>query len=159
MFYKCLLIAFLIAAFSCKDDVAVVSTPDTEIRVTFSAVIVTDLQASVAWYNSVFGMSVKDLITDSAGEIALLTSSNLEVELLQLHTAINRSTTLDGQPEGTQIQGLYKIGFLVDDMDSWLTHLNNLGIATPEVNANPLTSKRYILISDPDGNLIHFFEK
>ena len=142
--------------FSCKDDKD--AAPDLAMRPSFSAFIIADLPTSIAWYNSVLGTSVKQRIYDSAGDIVILASASIELELLQLHAVVTRNDALSNHPQGTQIQGLLKIGFAVDNMDSWLTHLDSLDVDT-QVFTDTATGKTNVLISDPDGNLIQFFEK
>lgn len=124
--------------------------------------MVTDLGQAVRWYQSVFGLVVKEKMADDTGtyRIAVLESpeSNFQLELLELKDSLPRKSLLEGKPEGTQIQGLFKYGFRVTDMDAWLRHFSDLKVQVPHVWKDDVTKKRNFIISDPDGNLIQFFE-
>jgi glyoxylase I family protein len=124
-----------------------------------SAVIVTDIEKSSKWYQSVFGVTVKSRMEDpKAYKVVILESPNLVLELLELKGSVPRSEALKGKPDGTQIQGLFKIGFVVTDMDKCLQHLKSLNIDVPRVWTDQSTKKRNFLITDPDGNIIQFFD-
>jgi hypothetical protein len=55
------------------------------------------------------------------------------------------------------MQGHFKIGFRIADMDACLKHLVALKIIVPQVWTDAKTKKRNFLIKDPDGNLVQFF--
>lgn len=126
----------------------------------FSAVVVKDIDASVNWYKSVFGLGVKEVMNDpnNAYKITILESPKYMVELLQLNGSVPKAESLKGKPSGTETQGHFKIGFKVANMDACLKHLANLKITVPQIWTDPKTKKRNFLITDPDGNLVQFFE-
>lgn len=126
----------------------------------FSAVVVKDVAASSRWYCSVFDMKVKEEMKDNAGaySIHVLESPDFLMELLQLKGSLEKATALSGRPQGTELQGHFKIGFKADDMDALIKKLASLHIDVPQVWTDPKTKKRNFLIKDPDGNLIQFFE-
>ena len=126
----------------------------------FAAVVVANMNTSSSWYQSVFGLTVKSESDDTSQghKMTLLTSSVFELELLELSGSLKRSAVLAGQPSGTQIQGLFKFGFKVTSMDSFLAHLANMKVTVPQVWTDQSTGKRNFLITDPDGNYIQFFE-
>ena len=64
---------------------------------------------------------------------------------------------LKGKPEGTRLQGYFKIGFKVTAMDSFIDHLNKLNVSIPRIY-NDDSGKRNFLVEDPDKNLVQFFE-
>ncbi|MBS1531563.1 MAG: hypothetical protein JSU01_14750 [Bacteroidetes bacterium] len=43
-------------------------------------------------------------------------------------------------------------------MDAYLKRLNELKITVPQIWTDATTGKRNFLITDPDGNLIQFYE-
>lgn len=123
----------------------------------FSAIVVKNIEASSKWYQSVFGLKVKDQMKDeNAGyNITILESPALVMELLELKKSFNPK---EGKSQDMQAQGLFKFGFNVKDMDVCIKHLAKLNITVPQIWTDSKTKKRNFLISDPDGNLIQFFE-
>jgi catechol 2,3-dioxygenase-like lactoylglutathione lyase family enzyme len=138
------------------------NTPATkfEYQPYFSAVIVSNVDTSVKWYEAVFGLVVKNTMSDpgSGYKVVTLESSNFFVELLQLDGSLAQKPILEGKPEGTKVQGLFKVGFKVPDMDSCLKRLAALKIDVPHIWTDNVTKKRNFLITDPDGNLVQFYE-
>lgn len=126
----------------------------------FPAIVVNDLGISVAWYKSLFGLKVKTESADitSGYKVAILESENMMIELMELRGSLPREQLLAGKPEGTQIQGLFKIGFKVPNVDACLKRLSQLHIEVPQVWEDKTSKKRNFLIKDPDGNLIQFFD-
>lgn len=137
------------------------SAQSFEYRGSFSALVVKDVDASSQWYQALLSMNVKNKMADAnAGyKITILESPTLIIELLELKGSLVRKNLLDGKPDGTQIQGHFKIGFIITDMDACLKQLTTLKINVPQVWTDKATQKRNFLISDPDGNLIQFFEQ
>lgn len=128
----------------------------------FSAIVVSDVEQSSVWYKNVFGLNVKEKMNDpnNAYKIVIMESANrsMQLELLELKGSLSRKPLTDGKPAGTQIQGHFKIGYKVVDIDQWLKHLSQLKIDVSQVWTNESTKKRNFIISDPDGNLIQFFD-
>lgn len=135
-------------------------TPSFEYQPYFSAVVVKNIDTSVAWYKSVFGLSIKETMNDpnSSYKITILESPKYLLELLELKGSVSRDETLKGKAAGTEMQGHFKIGFRVANMDDCLKQLAALKIAVPQVWTDAKTKKRNFLIKDPDGNLVQFFE-
>lgn len=126
----------------------------------FAAVVVANLENSSTWYQSVLKLSVKSQMNDPGGtyRITILTSDHFEMELLQLNGSLSRSSILSGKPSGTQVQGLFKIGFKVTNMDEWVKHLGSVSVTIPQIWTDSKTGKRNFLVTDPEGNLVQFFE-
>jgi predicted enzyme related to lactoylglutathione lyase len=126
----------------------------------FSAVVVSDVVKAAAWYGAVFDLKEKTRITDPNGahDIAIMESGVMALELLQLKGSLTRKEILAGKPENTQIQGHFKFGFKVTDMNAWLEKLKRLKVEVPRVYTDGATKKRNFLVQDPDGNLLQFFE-
>jgi catechol 2,3-dioxygenase-like lactoylglutathione lyase family enzyme len=149
-------LAFLLfGAVACKQDATV---PAIQVTSSFVAIVTEDIDRSVNWYSSVFGLVVTSEVDNGSDRVTILNSDNLMLELLQLQGSINRSQALDLHPDGTQMQGHFKVGFKVQSMDSWLSHLASLQVEVPQVFTDAGTGKRNFLVQDPDGNLIQFFE-
>ena len=126
----------------------------------FAAIIVRNLDASVAWYQSLFGLTVKDRqsIPGRKIRLAILESPSFLTELIEDQAALDRRKLLEKSPKGTNIQGHFKIGFRVTDMDGLLKRLQALKVPVERVYSDPRSKRRNFLINDPDGNLIQFFE-
>ena len=127
----------------------------------FSALVVKDFNTSVAWYQSVFGLKGKTEVNDpnQAYKIRILESSNYLLEILELKGSLKRDELLKGKPNGTELQGHFKIGFGISHVDEWLKHLKSLDIEVPQVWTDSATGKKNFIIKDPDGNLVQFFER
>jgi len=125
----------------------------------FSAVIVRNIDTSARWYKSVFSLKIKNEINDAANgfKVTILESPAFLLELLELKGVLVRKEILDNLQGNKQIQGHFKIGFKLADMDAFLKHLAFLKINVPQVWTDSTTKKRNFLINDPDGNLIQCF--
>jgi uncharacterized glyoxalase superfamily protein PhnB len=126
----------------------------------FSAVVVKDITKSVNWYKSLFGLQMKQEMNDPNGsyKIAILESPVYLLELLQLKGSIERAPLLEGKPQTVQIEGHFKIGFKTTDMNACIKQLNSLKAEIEHDWKDEKTGKRNIIVKDPDGNLIQFFE-
>jgi hypothetical protein len=58
----------------------------------FSAVIVNNIEISSSWYQSLFGLEIKNIMNDSVGnyKIVILKSHNSLLELLELKGSLDR---------------------------------------------------------------------
>jgi len=126
----------------------------------FSAIIVKDIRVSSDWYKSVFGLKTKTESNDvqNGYQVAIMESEDFLLELMELRGSLTRDELLAGKPGGTQIQGHFKLGFKVENIDTCLKRLAELGIDVPQVWKDKVSGKRNFIIKDPDGNLIQFFD-
>jgi hypothetical protein len=153
------LLAFVLMAITASAKVQN-GGPAIETQPYFVAVIVRDLDASILWYESLFRLSVarRESVPDRRIRMAILESSNLLIELIEDKSALVRTQLLEKSPEGTNIQGHFKVGFKVHNMDAFLKRLKVLKIDVGRVYSDSASKKRNFLMKDPDGNLIQFFE-
>lgn len=149
------LMIFTNMAFAQKDTLP-------EIAPYFSAIIVKDLNTSLNWYVEKLGFAVFNKTELAARGIkqANLTRAGMAIELIELGTAITQDTLLTNFSQKTKIQGFFKLGFQVRDFDKWMLHLE----ATKAnfyggVVKDPVSGKRMVLITDPDGNRLQLFEQ
>lgn len=126
----------------------------------FSALVVKDITRSVDWYKTLFGLKMKQEINDAGGsyKITILESPVYLLELLQLKGSIERAPLLQGKPQTAQIEGHFKIGFKITDMNACIKQLQDLNAEIEHDWKDEKTGKRNIIVKDPDGNLIQFFE-
>jgi catechol 2,3-dioxygenase-like lactoylglutathione lyase family enzyme len=134
----------------------------SDLESSFSAIIVSDIESSIQWYNQVLGYTLVD--QRSIDEIGLkqanLENNDLSLELIQLKSAKPAHDLLAPYPPKTRVRGFFKIGYSIYDFDKWISHLNSLDVnINGDVVLNPLTNKRMIIVNDPDGNRIQLFEK
>ncbi|MGZ8516074.1 MAG: VOC family protein, partial [Chitinophagaceae bacterium] len=126
----------------------------------FSAVIVNNVDSSATWYQSVFDLKIKNRINDTPNgfRVMILESSTFLLELIENRSWPDQKKLLEGKPEGTRIQGFFKMGFKVPDMDACLKRLADLRVIPGRIYTDSETKKRNFLINDPDGNLVQFFD-
>lgn len=125
----------------------------------FSAIVADKLDSSEKWYCSLFGLKVTKRMSEPATgfRVVILESSNLLIELIENESSLSPKEMLANKPGGTIIKGLFKIGFHVADIDACLQHISTLNIPVGRIYKDS-SGKRNFLISDPDGNMIQFFE-
>jgi catechol 2,3-dioxygenase-like lactoylglutathione lyase family enzyme len=108
------------------------------------AVEVTDLDAALAFYVGVLGMRIRDDRPDvSAG--AWLDAGDDQVHLV-----------VSEQPPPARRRA--HMAFYVDDLDSWITRLENHAVAVRQLVLTP-ASPRQALFTDPAGNRIEFTQR
>ena len=106
---------------------------------------VKDLDKSLAFYNEIIGLPIKN---QRRSWIDLGTSG----ALLSLHPA-----SLTAQPSGSSIENGITIGFLVGDVKSAVDELKSKGVTIHRDIIEKDTGKNAI-IQDPDDYLISLFE-
>ena len=125
------------------------------------AIIVKNIDVSLGWYQSVFGLKLRNR-SDSperGSKIAVLQSGNALLELNEVNASLSRDSILRGRPERTLIQGFSKIGFKVSNLDASFKLLQEARVKFfGDVYTDSFSKKRSFLISDPDENLIQIFE-
>lgn len=133
-----------------------------ELKITpsFNAIIVNDLELSKEWYCKLFKLNV---LTEFASEergfkIANLGNEQLNLELLELKGSVNPQEANQDFNEKTRFKGFFKSGFSVNDFDR-LEELLQEHQIEGNVVRDPSTQKRMVIIRDPDGNRIQFFEQ
>jgi len=118
------------------------------------------VDSSTAWYQSVFDLKIKNRINDTERgfRVVILESATFLLELIENKSWPDQKKLLADKPSGTRIQGFFKIGCKVPDMDACIKRLGGLKIIPERIYTDSETKKRNFLINDPDGNLIQFFE-
>ncbi len=132
-----------------------------ELKAHFSAIIVTNMASSIAWYTEMLGFEIVDKreLPEAGFKQANLKRGNALVELIQINSALEPKKVIPGYNPKTRLTGIFKVGFLVSEFDTFLYHLkannaNFQGNVVVEQN----TGKRMIIIKDPDENRIQIFE-
>jgi catechol 2,3-dioxygenase-like lactoylglutathione lyase family enzyme len=128
---------------------------------TFFALSVADVEKSAKWYTDKLGLSVA-MRAPKTNKMAvvLLGGGGLIVELVQHADSKPLSQIAPSMKETVLIQGIFKVGVVVDDFDKTLAALRERKVeiafgpylASGEQSAN-------VIIRDNGGNLIQIFGK
>lgn len=129
-------------------------------RPNFSAIIVHNMDSSLAWYQSVFGLKIKSQLDEPEGrfKVVNLECATFSIELIEKKASLAPTETLKNKTEGTSIPGFFKTGFKVSDLDVYIKHLSRLKIPVGYIYTDVSSKKRNFLLNDPDGNVIQIFE-
>ena len=116
----------------------------------FFAVIVRDIEAASTWYASTFGLAAGEWMSEPGRyKVVNLRKPGLFVELLELDGARTR-------PEG-RVEGPFKLGMLVDDLDAFIAALPE-SVAAPDVINDERNNLLFVQLRDPDKNIIQVMQ-
>lgn len=127
----------------------------------FAAVIVANIDSSVAWYTRVLNLKVinSQENTEAGYKIVNLGNDKLLLELLELKSSISAKTVIEDNPGKRWVSGIMKIGFKTDKIDVTYNNFKAMNLAfRGQMVADPVAGKKMFIILDPDGNYIQFFE-
>ncbi len=130
--------------------------------ISFFAIIVNDIEASKKWYENTLGFEVINHNNQQnfGFEIYNLKLGSNKLELIELSSSINVRDSIPHINPKVRLQGLFKVGFSVDNFDNWILHIEKHKIQTQgQVVRDKNSNKRMIILLDPDGNRIQLFEK
>lgn len=116
------------------------------------ALTVTDVDASVEWYQEVFGIRFQMDVPHDGGVGKLLAD-----ESRHLMIVLHRHDTNQGELFAETITGLDHAGFMVPsrgDLEAWQDHLQSNGVTRVEVADKPLTQSP--LSDEPYGSVLVF---
>ena len=135
----------------------------TQPRLHHLAVTVTDLDASVAWYGSIFDVHPVLDVPHPGGVGRILAGPDK-----QLMIALHRHDGNDRQHFSETATGLDHAGFAVPsrtDLEAWQTHLESNGVVRTERADQPLTQSpiadeayaSVLVFRDPDNIQLELF--
>lgn len=137
--------------FLCTSSPAAAQSPTDLIGDSFVALRVADLESASTWYADVFELREVNRIERGELSIILLTGDHLSVELIR-QDGVER-------PEGRHL-GLFKSGFFVRDIESFLAEMHRRGIdADEEIFVDEALQMRSFLMRDVEGNRLQVFER
>jgi catechol 2,3-dioxygenase-like lactoylglutathione lyase family enzyme len=127
------------------------------------AITVTDLEASIAWYERVFGVAFRLEVPHPGGTGKILADENM-----QLVFALHRHDANGGESFTETRTGLDHVGLRVpsrDDLEAWQAHLAALGVRqAPMANApctqSPIEDRPFgsiLVFRDPDNVQLELF--
>ena len=119
---------------------------------TTSPLTVTDVDASVPWYESVFGLHYRMDVPHPGGVGKLLADDDWPLVIV-----LHRHDTNDGGLFGETDTGLDHAGFVVPtrvDLVAWQHHLEANGVVPADVADKPLTQSP--IVDEPYGSVLVF---
>lgn len=118
----------------------------------YFAVIVNDMKTSCDWYANTFGLVEQTrMYQEGRFEIVNLVKPGLFVELLELTDAVPR-------PDG-RIQGPFKVGYLVDDIEAFVDSLPvEIGASARIIHDEP-NKLMMLQLKDPDERIIQVMQR
>ncbi len=137
--------------------------PPSQPRLQHLALSVTDLDASMQWYETVFDIHFLKDTPVSGGVGKILADSDR-----RLIIALHQYDTNDGQPAVGTVAGLDHAGFIVPtrgDLEAWQRHLEAHGVIRMPTSDSPLTQSAItedsfgsvLVFRDPDNIQFEFF--
>ena len=143
---RLLLVLLTFSAFATSAEEA----PEATIQGSYFAIIVSDVEASRNWYQTVLGLQELSRSTQiDRYDIINMAGPGLFVELLQLPAASERP--------GGQIEGPFKIGMLVDDLTNFAATLPTT-VGDPKIVYDDKNRVLVLQIRDPDNNTIQVMQ-
>jgi catechol 2,3-dioxygenase-like lactoylglutathione lyase family enzyme len=124
----------------------------TPARLHHLALTVTDVDASVKWYEDVFGVRFQVDVPHPGGVGRLLADDSR-----QLMIVLHRHDTNDGALFGETRTGLDHAGFMVPtrrDLEAWQDHLESNGVVRADEAKKPLTQSP--IADEPYGSVLVF---
>jgi glyoxylase I family protein len=139
------------------------TTTVTRPRLHHLALTVTDVDASVRWYQEVFGIRFLMDAPHAGGVGKVLADEHRELMIV-----LHRHDTNGGGLFGETTTGLDHAGFLVPgraDLEAWQAHLETNGVVRSDVADKPLTQSpiadeaygSVLVFRDPDNIQLEFF--
>ena len=116
------------------------------------AITVTDVDTSVSWYETVFGITHKMDVPHAGGVGKLLATDAMDL-IIVLH----RHDTNDGALFAEAVTGLDHAGFVVPtraDLVAWQEHLEANGVVRADTADKPLTQSP--IVDEPYGSILVF---
>jgi len=112
----------------------------------YFAVLVEDVDESVEWYRTVFGLHELDgsQADDGSWRIVNLSNKKLFIEVIR-----------DDRAQGVdRARGFFKVGFRVRDVELVADRVEQATHERPRVVDDPDHGMRIVQLRDPDGNII-----
>ncbi len=118
------------------------------------AIICSDYEVSKNFYNSILGLEIlaeNYRETRNSYKLDLRLPDNSRIELFSFPSPPVRPS----QPEA---QGLRHLAFAVQDLDSFVGHLESKGVSVEPIRVDEYTGKRYTFFQDPDKIPLELYE-
>lgn len=131
----------------------------------WAGIVVSNLDLSSKWYEEKLGFHVtkKMDLPEHKLRIAFLGLNGFTLELIDFQDSVAIATVRKRVPElkdRDHLQGFAKVGFEILDVDALASELKRGGV---KLRMEPTNDRefhdRFILVEDPDGNTLQFFQK
>jgi catechol 2,3-dioxygenase-like lactoylglutathione lyase family enzyme len=127
------------------------------------AITVTDLDASIAWYEQVFGITFRMEVPHPGGTGKILADDGRELVF-----ALHRHDANEGETFAETRTGLDHVGLAVSsraDLEAWQAHLDALGVRRSPMANQPCTQSpiedrpfgSILVFRDPDNVQLEMF--
>jgi catechol 2,3-dioxygenase-like lactoylglutathione lyase family enzyme len=127
------------------------------------AITVTDLEASIAWYERVFGVAYRMEVPHPGGTGKILADDDMNLVF-----ALHRHDANDGERFAETRTGLDHVGLRVSsraDLEAWQGHLEELGVRRAPMANQPCTQSpiedrpfgSILVFRDPDNVQLELF--
>lgn len=131
---------------------------DQTINTSFFAVMVTDFDSSLNWYQKNLEFEIVNQVSlDERGlKQANLKNGENKLEIIELESAVDPNEL----SIGSRFIGLFKVGFTVSNFDDCIERFKRNKVRfNGDIVTDPTTGKRMIILFDPDNNRIQIFEQ
>ena len=126
--------------------------------ISFFSIIVKNIDTSIHWYSDILGFVVQNKVEDKERGFrqANLRFKKTNLELIETRNSLEA----DFEASNAILKGFFKIGFTIKNFDSQIEQLIKKGVKfRGQVVADPSSGKKMVILLDPDGNRVQFFEK
>lgn len=129
-----------------------------EPQLSFFSIMVQDIDTSINWYTDILGFTVENKIENEARGIK---QANLKLNYISLELIeTEKSRTVDTGNAKSVHEGFFKIGFSIEDFDNTIKAYIKKGVRLRgQIVTDENSEKKMVIILDPDGNRVQFFEK
>jgi catechol 2,3-dioxygenase-like lactoylglutathione lyase family enzyme len=138
-------------------------TAPARAQISHVALTVSDLDASVSWYEQVFGIGYVMDVPHEGGNAKLLADPAMELVIV-----LHRHDAHDGELFRESRTGLDHVGLGVptrEDLVAWQAHLESLGVVCADAADKPLTQSpiadefygSVLVFRDPDNIQLELF--
>ena len=136
------------------------SLTPTSVQPSLLAISVTDLDSSSSWYGRILGFRPTDRrsFAEMGIDIQILEREGFRLELIRRRGSIARRPLLPDADDAS-IRGFCKLGFDVADFDVALEVLKSHAVRIAFGPRREPNGERWIIVRDPDDNLVQLFER
>ena len=127
-----------------------------------AALAVSNVNEISKWYQDVLGFKfTRRMDFDDYGvHIEFLESNGFGMELIEKQGSKSKQERMADLKDTSLLQGLTKVGFLVENIEEVSASLKEKEVKIVfDVTDDPEEDMCWMIIEDPDGNIIQFFEE
>lgn len=119
-----------------------------------------DLETSMRWYSENLGFRVESgpVRPGARAGFAVLEQDGFRLELVEMADSLPRAEAAPVRGSAVSLRGVFKLAFLVDDVDASHAALRARGVRVRMAPADSSeTGMRFCLVEDPDGNVVQLY--